>query len=615
MADFNLNKSNEYLQIKERQQSIYRSVSSSSSSDILSSIAAMIPAFVSNIQKSGVSLLSSAGPAESQAKRESITNALFMPQFLETRAAALKNDVTRDYGLLYSLSNYSFSPFIFQLDCETEELKKFRSLNQPNEDSRFKISRINRRKAEESYRNGQFDEAIRQFKESEEKNDADYTTQYQLGLIYFFEKADYNEACNYFKKAAKFSQNKSPVIFLCSTVFFALLLRLFGDSTRNASLLDEAHAALMNIYNANSNSPMINYALAQSCVSISSRSGYASTARDLVKRLIKTNEFTALQMVYDAAFDSFLPQIGEVITDLIIEAKNSAADIFKQIEESVERVTHMSKYMGNSTKLAAIKNEYRQLQGRLNITNYFEIKDVESQAKKILENFQALFREVNENRAYFELREIAEEAVKDFKSDENEVKKPLLSIEDDLKTAGAELEKLEKTYPPDREEQYIKKNVVIKGKVEVVEQKIEASVSWKKQKVFLFLKSIIGCLFALLVVMVIVCIFLFLKMEISVVTYMVIAIFILFTPLYGTIGGEVFYYNIEMKRKKFIEKIDKFTKMIEIKKPRVEEDIQKLKEKYAAVISEKSKLSKDTSMQILEASIRGNFEQIKRFLA
>lgn len=614
MADFNLNESNEYLQIKEKQQSIYRSVSSSSSSDILSSIAAIIPAFVSNIQKSGISMLSSAGPAESQAKRESITNALFTPQFLETRAAALKNDVTRDYGLLYSLSNYSFSPFIFQIDCETEELKKFRSLNQPNEDSRFKISRINRRKAEESYRNGQFDEAIRQFKESEEKNDTDYTTQYQLGLIYFFEKADYNEACTYFKKAARFSQNKSPIIFLCSTVYFALLLRLFGTCTRNASLLDEAHAALMNIYNANSNSPFINYALVQSCVSISSRSGYASTARDLVKRLIKTNEFTALQMVYDAALDSFLPQIGEVITDLIIEAKNSAADIFKQIEESVERVTHMSKYMGNSTKLAAVKNEYRQLQGRLNIANYFELKDVESQAKKILESFQALFREVNENRAYFELREIAEAALKEFRSDEIDIKKPLASLEDDLKAAGAELEKLEKTYPPDREEQYIKKNVVIKGKVEVIEQKVEASVSWKKQKVFLFLKSIIGCLFALLVVMVIICIFLFLKMEISVVTYMVIAIFLLFTPLYGTIGGEVFYFNVEMKRKKFIEKIDKFTKMIEIKRPRVEEDIQKLKEKYAAVISEKSKLSKDTSMQILEASIRGNFEQIKRFL-
>ena len=148
----------------------------------------------------------------------------------------------------------------------------------------------------------------------------------------------------------------------------------------------------------------------------------------------------------------------------------------------------------------------------------------------------------------------------------------------------------------------------------MVEQKVEASVSWRKQKVFLFLKSIIGCLFALLVVMVITCIFLFMKMEISIVTYMVIAIFLLFTPLYGTIGGEVFYYNVEMKRKKFIEKIDKFTKMIEIKRPRVEEDIQKLKEIYAASISEKSKLSKDSSMQILEASIKGNFEQIKRFL-
>lgn len=615
MADFNLNQSNEYQQIKERQQFINKTIGSSSSSDLLSSVASVVPPFLASIQKPGVSMLSSKDSSENQTRREAIISALFTPQFLESMTASLKNDIARDYGLLYALSNYSFAPLIFQLDCETEELKKYRSVNQPNEDARFKVARINRRKAEESYRSGQIDEAIRQFRESEEKNESDYTMLYQLGLIYFFEKADYNESCNYFKKAAKYAQNKSSIIYLCSTIFFALLLRLFGSATNNSSLLEEAYSALMQVYNANSQSIMLNYALAQACAALASKSGYAPTAKDLIKRLIKGNEITALQMTYDVSFSSFLPQIGEVINALSGETKSSAIDNFKQIDEAVERISHMSKYMGSSTRLAAIRNEYRELQARINAPNYFELKDVEVQAKKLMENFQSLFQEVNENRAYFELREISESIVKDFKSDEEEARKPLISLEADLKAARADLDRLEKTYPPDREEQFIKKNVVIKGKVEVVEQKIEASISWKKQRGFLFLKSIIGCFFAILVVLMIVCVFIFLNAEIKPVTYVMISVFLLFTPLYGTIGGEVFYYNVEMKRKKFHDRAEKLEKLIEIKRPRVEEEIQKLKEKHAAVLAEKTKLSADRAMTILEACIKGNYEQIKRFLA
>lgn len=614
MANFSLNESIEYLQIKERQQFINKSIYNSSGSDILNSVSSIIPVFVSSIQRPGVALISAPGSAENQIRRDTLVKSLFTQQFLDNKAALLKNEVTRDYKLLYSLSNYCFAQYVFLLDCESEEMKKYRSLNQPNEDSRLKMARILRRKGEESYRNGQIEEAIRQFLESDEKNEIDYTTHYQLGLIYFFEKADYNESCNYFKKAAKYSQNKCNAIYIPSTIFFGLLLRMYATVTHNANLLEEAYSAIAQAYNVDNQGLMCNYALAQVCASLASKSSYAQTAKEIIKKLIKSNEFIALQMIYDVAFDGFLPVIGDAMNSLINETKNSAIDTFKEIDDSIDRISQMSKYLSNAPKLASIKNEYRLQQDRINNVNYFEMKDVEMRSKKILESFQALFQEVNENRAYYHVREIAELVVKEYKTEEDNAKVPLISLEEDLKKAIIEFDKLEKTYPPDREESIIKKKIVVKGKIEVVDQKVSASISWRKQKIYLFIKSLIGCLFSVAVIISVICMFMFMKVEIMPVSYFMFFVFFLFTPLYGSIGGEIFYYNIETKRKRLHEKVEKLEKLIEIKKPRVEEDIEKLKDKYAKLLSEKAKISYNVALQVLEVSIKGNFEQIKKYM-
>lgn len=614
MANFSLNESIEYMQIKDRQQFINKSIHNSSASDVLNSISSIIPVFVSNIQRFGLALVSAPGSAENQIKRDALFKSLFTQQFLDNKAAIIKTEITRDYEFLYSLSNYCFAQYIFLLDCESEKLKKYRSLSQPNEDSRLKMARILRRKGEESYKNGQIEEAIRQFLESNEKNEIDYTTHYQLGLIYFFEKADYNESCNYFKKAAKYSQNKCNAIYIPSTIFFGLLLRMYAAVNHNANLLEESYNAAAQAYNADNQSLMCNYALAQACASLASKSGCAQTAKDIIKKLIKSNEFMALQIIYDVAFDDFLPVIDDAVNSLINETKNSAIDTFKEIDESIDRISKLSKYLSNAPKLAAIKNECRLLQNRISSVNYFEIKDIETRSKKILESSQALFQEVNENRAYYHVRETAEEAVKEYKTEEDNAKLPLISLEKDLKKAIIEFDKLEKTYPTDREEGIIKKKIVVKGKIEIVEQKVSASTNWRKQKIFLFIKSFIGCLFSVIVIVSVVCMFMFAKIEIMPVSYFLFFVFFLFTPLYGSIGGEVYYYNVETKRKKLYEKVEKLEKLIEIKKPCVEEDIEKLKEKYAKLLSEKAKISHNAALQVLEVSIKGNFEQIKKYL-
>jgi len=614
MAEFNFNESTEYLQLKERRQQISNLLYNSSGSSLLASISNIIPTFLSFTQKPSVTLLSAQNSQQNQAKRDKLFELLSSSQFFESRAILLKNETLKDYSLLVAISNYSLAESIFQLDCETEELKKYRSMAQPNEDSKLKMARITRRKAEDTYKNNQYDEAIRLFREADEKFEMDYTVHYQLALIYFFEKADFTEACNYFRKAAKYSQNKSSLIFIASTVFLGLALRLYSEATQNSNLLEEAYNALVQAYSIDSRSLFINYALAQSCVSLMSKSGYAQNAREIIQKIIRANEFYAYQMIYDVAFNNALDIIGEELNALINEHKNNAIDLFKEIDDSLDRVSQQSKYLTNASKVAGIKNEYRLIQEKINHLNYFEAKDIERCSKSILESIQAIFKEVNENRAYFQVRELIEELLKQFNEDKNAADSPLKSLEADLKNACDEYEKLEKSYPPDREETIVKKNVINKGKTEVVEQRVPASISWKKQKLYLLVKTVIGCMFSAIVVISVGTLFMALAIELHPIIYVIFIAFLLFTPMYGAIGGEIYYFNVENRRKRLKDNLDRLEQLINVKKPRVEEEIVKLKTKYSKVIAEKIKERGDNAEQILEVSIKGNFEQIKRFI-
>lgn len=611
-----LSNSLEYLQIKERYQFIKKQLEHLITTDLLMSLTSILPSLIAYIQNPTLTILCLNNNCINVEKVSKIKSLISTPEVLERKINTLKGEIAKNYNLMYSILNYSFAPFIFQLDYETEELKKHRFYIHPNEDARLKLSRINRRKAEEAYIANQFDDAIRLFKDAEEKNESDFLSQYQLGLIFFFEKSDYNEAHQYFKKAIKFSQGKSNIIYILSSVFLALLLRIYGIVKENINFIEEASNILTSLYNTNNSNIMVAYALAQTNAILSEKfSNYSSITKDLIQKIVSNNDFIIFQMCHDVAFNNYLSNLEVIVNEINLATKNNIFDMFKKIDEIIQRISQLNKYNPNPSRLATIKSEYKELQNKINnVRTFFEFKEIENSTKINLENFISFFNETNENRMYFELKEVAEEIVKKLHKNEQEILKPLISIETELKQKIIELDKLETSYPTETEEKIIKKKVVVNDKLTLMDKKILASPGWKNMKIFFVIKAVLGCFFSLIISVSIICFFLLFKSEIQPITYVIITIFVLFTPLYGAIGGEVYYFNIENKRRKLIEKIDKLEKLYEVKKNQTNEEIHKLKEKYSIELAEKTNLTFEQAFKVLEAVINNNVEQIKNII-
>jgi len=82
-----------------------------------------------------------------------------------------------------------------------------------------------RKRAEEAYANGWFDDALDDFLESEKKNRYDFSIHISLGMIYLFNKTDKTKAMEYFEKAAKYARPKSSYHASFALLHAALIKR------------------------------------------------------------------------------------------------------------------------------------------------------------------------------------------------------------------------------------------------------------------------------------------------------------------------------------------------------------------------------------------------------
>lgn len=97
-----------------------------------------------------------------------------------------------------------------------------------------------RRRAEDAYTNGWFEDALEDFLESEKKNKYDFSVHISIGMIYLFQKIDKEKALEYFDKAIKYAKPKSPYHASCALLYKALIKRDFGLIEEAERCADEA---------------------------------------------------------------------------------------------------------------------------------------------------------------------------------------------------------------------------------------------------------------------------------------------------------------------------------------------------------------------------------------
>lgn len=101
---------------------------------------------------------------------------------------------------------WGFTELIWQIEQTNVLLQEILQVLQAPLDTQAKELR---RKGEDAYRNGWFDDSLKDFLESEKRNRYDFTIHHYLGNIYLFHKKNPTKALEYYNKAVKYAAPKS----------------------------------------------------------------------------------------------------------------------------------------------------------------------------------------------------------------------------------------------------------------------------------------------------------------------------------------------------------------------------------------------------------------------
>lgn len=125
---------------------------------------------------------------------------------------------------------FGISEVVWQIEQNRQVLKNILEVLMAPLDTQAKELK---RRAEDAYANGWFEEALEDLLESEKKNRYDFSVHISIGVIYLFRKGDRKQAFNYFEKAVKYAKPKS-VYHASFALLHAALIK------RDLNLLEEA---------------------------------------------------------------------------------------------------------------------------------------------------------------------------------------------------------------------------------------------------------------------------------------------------------------------------------------------------------------------------------------
>jgi len=601
MSNFKLEYSVEYNQIKERRRLAKSALNASG--DYAASLAGIA---ASTIKQLTSEKLPHDNAIELLSRRNELFAKVVTTESLDQIVTEVGSCVAKNPVNICNISNYSCAEYLFWIECESADLKKYRT-GTGTEDSNIRLARTIRRRGEECYKAGSINEAIKIFKEADEKYPGDFTVHYQLGLIYFFEKPDFPIALEYFRKASKYSQNKSKQVFINSMVFTGLLLRLAGQASNDANMLNEAYQAIVQAYNSDPSYIFSIYSLVQANTFINGGASKKDSL-NLLKDLIKREKYFTLQIIYDRAFDHIMDDIEGLYDSLLGDATNLAAQMFEKIDEALAELSKSVKFMTIPAKLTNIKKEYEEIKKLIDKKNCFDVIIANDRATAVLNSINDFLAEVKKNKAYFEVRDLIETLAKRFSEEFKDAVKSFSKVEEKCNELKSSLAEINKNYPIAEPEKTIKK------KNSDVEEIIPAAPGWRFGRMFLAIKFISGCFAFTFVCALIFAVYLFMGFEMNWVPFVLGILNMCFIPIYGSIFAEIYYVMTENRRKNIQNSVTKLEKKIELNKTQVNEIDKGLRDKYANMVIDQIKVSKFTAAQMLDAGIDGSFEKIKTLM-
>lgn len=117
------------------------------------------------------------------------------------------DDIVEGLEGMRSTFDWGFSEIVWQIEKQRETLEEILERIQNPLEAQAKELKD---RAEIAYEDGLYDDALRDFLQSAEKNPYDFTVYQTIGNIHFFHKENPQKAIEYYQKAVKYAEPKSP---------------------------------------------------------------------------------------------------------------------------------------------------------------------------------------------------------------------------------------------------------------------------------------------------------------------------------------------------------------------------------------------------------------------
>lgn len=536
--------------------------------------------------------LSRDGEREMNEKRGSTMCIVLRQETVAPAILDFNSELSKNMYRIFAVSNFAFVEYIFWIECDYSELKKYRS-PRSGESQSERNARGLRSAGEEAYKSGQIEEALKNFHASLKDFDSDFTVHYQLGLIYFFEKADCDMAVECFRNASRYSQGRSTQVFIHSMVMHGLIMRITATMTGKKELLAEAYQATSQGYQVDTTYFFSKYAFAQCAMNAPGRVDPVGEAVGLLKELIGREKMFMAQAVYDRAFDKFLTDVDTLVSNMYLESVNISLEVFKVIEDLLEYLGKYSHYSKTPDRCSEFRIEFKNLVEQFNRKDYFDVVLVRNRLNVLFDEIRKIVKEIERNKTFFEVKEYLVDLLAKYDAEMREAAGGADAFEEEYDSICRAAEEMKKNFP----------------------EPAPGKAAWYEGGSMTFIKILSGCFVFMLILLALILYSLIFENGVSSLTASLGFINLVFLPVYGSIAGELYYAYIENKRRAMAKAVQKQARILETEKNRVAENEKRLREIYMKMIMDRLKVSRGKAEDVFEAAVRENFERVKNLMA
>jgi predicted HTH domain antitoxin len=292
----------------------------------------------------------------------------------------VKEAITEGFASVQATFEWGLAEIVWTLEQQKDILLDILEVLQNPLDTQAKELK---RRGEEAFRYGWFDDAERDFLESEKKNPYDFTIHWYLGYIYLFHKTNPILALRYFKNAVKYSSPKSTY-YAANALRHVALVYYFQKELEQAYITTQQaihlHPTLYESY----------YQHAQYCSCLGK---YDEAIECLKTAVTKGNRLYLLKVDAEKDFDIMRGKIETLEIELRDNTSREIKTLFKPLQELYQ--------IFKSEYLPIIDNPY----GSGTAFEYFYRKEKIKQHKEKYEQLLNLFSEIEtsiKKESYFD---------------------------------------------------------------------------------------------------------------------------------------------------------------------------------------------------------------------